>query len=48
MDEKKVKAPKKISIKNKKDATRTLAKSTIKGKTTSNKKNTSVKKQLVK
>lgn len=44
MDEKKVKAPKKISIKNKKDATRTLAKSTIKGKTTSNKKNTSVKK----
>jgi len=37
MDEKKVKAPRKINIKNKKDATRTLAKSTIKGKTNSNK-----------
>lgn len=37
MDEKKVNAPKKISIKNKKDATRTLAKSTIKGKANSNK-----------
>ena len=39
MDEKKVKAPKKINIKNKKVAVKTLAKSTIKGKTTSNKKN---------
>ena len=37
MDENKVKAPKKVNIKNKKDATKTLQNSTIKGKTTSNK-----------
>lgn len=37
MDEKKVKAPRKINIKNKKDAQKTLAKSTIKGKTNSSK-----------